>query len=439
MTAFALRSRRAAADALLAREYDELKPEIVATVGGKLAAAGVRLDAADLDAAYNQAWHALHTKLSEGEIVDNHKGLLVSIAHRRALDEHRALHPSRRADPEQLDALSREPDVDARLDDETRLRQFVGGLRERLDRRELQAAALCYVYEYSRPEAARLIGVAPKRMEKIMDAVSRKLAPMIGEIRAGAWCEEHQSLVKAYALGLLDEAGERHALARDHLSDCSSCRRSVLRLRGIAAVAPPVPLGLGAIALLGAAGAGAAGAAAGSGGSGAGAHGGARRLLSDTKTKVAAGTTVALAALIALALSLGGGDDRPQPAAGAPSGPSAQERSQAAADARAAAAREARAVAAARTARRARAAAARRRAAEARRRVQAARVAAATATPPAQVASAPPAATPVEPAPAQPAPATPPPPPAAPAPEPAARSAPEPPLVRDGAEEFELR
>jgi len=445
MTAFALRSRRAAADALLARDYEQLKPEIVATVGGKLAAAGVRLDAADLDAAYNQAWHALHTKLAEGEVVDNHRGLLVSIAHRRALDEHRALHPSRRADAEQLDDLSREPDVDARLDDEMRLRQFVGGLRERLDRRELQAAALCYVYEYSRPEAARLIGVAPKRMEKSMDAVSRKIAPMIGEIRAGAWCEEHRSLVKAYALGLLDEDGERHALARDHLADCSSCRRSVLRLRGIAAIAPPVPLALGAVALLGAgaagAGAGGSGAAGASAGAGAGAAGGSgggpattgsglRHLLSEPRAKIAAAAAVTLAALIALVLSLGG-EKSPRQANGAPTtSAAAARRAAAAADARAEAAREARAAAAARSARRARAAAARRRAAAARRRAQAARAAASSAP-----AAAVPAPTPVQPAP-PPAPAP------DPAPAPAAQPAPEPPeppLVRDGAEEFELR
>ncbi len=99
MTAFTFGNRRAAADALLEREYDELKLEVVTTVAGKLAAAGVRLDAADLDAAYNQAWHALHTKLADGEAVDNRTGLLVAITHRRALDEHRALHVGRRANP----------------------------------------------------------------------------------------------------------------------------------------------------------------------------------------------------------------------------------------------------------------------------------------------------------------------------------------------------
>jgi DNA-directed RNA polymerase specialized sigma24 family protein len=245
-------SRRAAADALLEREYDERRREVVTTVAGKLAAAGVRLDAADLDAAYNQAWHALHTKLAEGEEIDNHTGLLVAIAHRRALDEHRALRLDRRVEVDDLEPLATEHDLEQQLDDETRLRQFLASLRERLDDRELQAAALCYVYDYSRSDAARLIGVPPKRMEKIMDAVSRKLAPALAEIRSGTWCEQHRSLMTAYALGLLEQDGERYALARDHLRDCPSCRRSVLRTRGITAVARPVPLARGlALALLG--------------------------------------------------------------------------------------------------------------------------------------------------------------------------------------------
>ncbi|MDO8189604.1 hypothetical protein Q7L71_28665, partial [Conexibacter sp. CPCC 205706] len=342
------RRARAEADALLAREYEALKPEVVRTVGAKLAASGVRLPEADLDAVYNLAWHALHTKLAAGEEVGNRAGLLVAIAHRRALDEHRASHPSRRADAAELDELPREDAVAERLDDVTELRQFVAGLRERLDRRELEAAALCYVYEYTRPEAAAAIGVKPKRMEKIMDAVSKKITPLLGEIRAGAWCEQHRSLMTAYALELLEPAGERHRLAREHLDGCSSCRRAVLRARGIAAVAPPLPLlalagglvgagvvgaasGTGAAAGRGgaSAGAGAAsggaaggggGAAAGGAASGASAGGGhgAASLAGHglaVRAKVAAAvatvTVVAAAVAGAFALDLVGGDDKP--------------------------------------------------------------------------------------------------------------------------------
>ena len=431
------RRARAKADALLQREYEALKPEVTRTVASKLAASGARLPEADIDAVYNLAWHALHTKLAAGEEIANRTGLLVSIAHRRALDEHRASHPSRRADAEQLDELPREDPVAERLDDVTQLRQFVASLRERLDRRELEAAALCYVYDYTRPEAARAIGVAPKRMEKIMDAVSKKVSPLVGEIRAGAWCEQHRSLMTAYALELLAPDGERYRLAREHLDGCSACRRAVLRTRGIAAVAPPLPLLAMAGGIVGVAGAGAAatagGGAGGSGGAGAaagghGAGGGASHGL-GTRAKAALATVVVVAAAIAaaLALGLGGSDDEP---AKAPAAPARTTTPQQLARARAERAARARARARAEAQARARREAARRRA---RREAAAAAAAARTAAaPPAQEPAAPPPVSEPEP---------PPPPPAA-TPEPPPAAAPEPqrePPTRDGAEEFDLR
>ncbi|HEY4278467.1 MAG TPA: hypothetical protein VGM91_09625 [Conexibacter sp.] len=463
---------RATADALLAREYDELKPAVVKTVAAKLAAAGVRLPEADLDAFYNQAWHGLHTMLATGEQVDNRTAMLVTIAFRRAIDEHRALQAARRADVEQLDEIAVEPDVDARLDDATRLRQFVGGLRQTLDRRELEAAALCYVYELSRPEAARLIGVRPRRMEKIMDGVSRKLAPMIGEIRNDEWCEANHSLVKAYALGLLDEEGERYRLARDHLADCSACRRTVLRTRGIATVVPPIPLAFAALAAVGV-GAGAGVAAGGTAGAGVGAgtasagasplgaaagrgaaHGGAAHGAShgaSLRAKIAVGgaVTVAVAAAVAIAATLlGGGGGHSSTAtqsiqaarlqAAEQARAAARARAQAEAAARARATARARSDAAARRAHARQLAAVRRNAATPEHPIEtkANAVTVTTTPPPAppveqQQPTTPPPAPPVQ----QQPPATPPP-ASAPAKRPTVPS--RQPPVRDGAEEFDL-
>ncbi len=448
------RRARAEADALLAREYEALKPEVVRTVGAKLAASGVRLPEADLDAVYNLAWHALHTKLVDGEEVGNRTGLLVAIAHRRALDEHRATHPSRRAEAEQLDAVTQEDGVAERLDDVTDLHQFVAGLRERLDRRELEAAALCYVYEYTRPEAARAIGVAPKRMEKIMDAVSKKITPLLGEIRSGVWCEQHRSLMTAYALELLEPGGERHRLAREHLDGCSACRRSVLRTRGIAAVAPPLPLialvgagvvGAGAAASAG--GAGAAGASAGGHGAGGGVgHG----LAARAKVAAVAAAVVVVAAAVAAAFALdlvGGGSDKPATPVSQPT-PQQQQLARARAERAARARARARARAELEARARARREAARRRARRAAARTTPARTPAAPPQAPAATTPAAPDPSPgTSPAagetPAPPPAATPPasttpaaPPPAATTPEPPARAA-EP--SRDGAEEFDLR
>ena len=230
------------ADTVLARDYERLKPDILRTVRGKLAASGVRFDDSDLDGFYNQAWHGVHTKLAEGERVENVNGLLVTITQRRALDEFRALRAESRVDAEALLGHGIDPDLASQVDDHTRLRQFIEGMRERLNGREREAAALCYVQDYSRPEAAQAMGIKPRRMEKIMDGVSKKVGAFVGDIERDEWCDARHSMIKAYALGLLDPEGERYALAQEHLESCSRCRRDVLRMRGIAALGPPPAL-----------------------------------------------------------------------------------------------------------------------------------------------------------------------------------------------------
>lgn len=415
---------RSPAERLLADEYERCKGEVVRTVTAKLAASGVRAVDLDLDACYNDAWHALYAKLQEGEPVDSRTGLLVTIAHRRALDEHRALRARPHADVDALAGMGVEPDVAGRLDDARRLRLLIEGMRERLDRRERQAAALCWLYDYTRPEAARALGVTPKRMEKIMDRVSRRLRELVGEIQAGERCAGHGSLMRAYAIGLLEEGGERHRLARDHLDDCSACRRRVLTMRGIAAVAPPVP-----IALLAVEGVGGAATASGASGGGAAVGGGVGAKAAATASPLAGlgGKVVAIGAAAAVAVTAAvvlPGADRRDPA---PAGTAPAQVGAAPATGGSAAAPPAASV---------RRGAARRRVARRDRNAARARPTATTPDPPpANVAPAPqpdPAPAPVptpEPAPA-----------AAPAPTPEPTPAPAAPQpVRDGAEEFELR
>ena len=244
------------ADTVLARDYERLKPDILRTVRGKLASSGVRFDDLDLDAFYNQAWHGVHTKLAEGERIENVSGLLVTIAQRRALDEFRALKMESRVDADLLDGQRVDLDLAAAVDDHMRLRYFIEGMREKLHGREREAAALCYVQDYSRPEAAQAMGIKPRRMEKLMDGVSKKVGAFVGDIQRDEWCDARHSMIKAYALGLLDPEGERYALAAEHLESCSACRRDVIRMRGIAALSPPVPLMMAALVGAGATGAG---------------------------------------------------------------------------------------------------------------------------------------------------------------------------------------
>ena len=234
MTAHQLLRRRRA-DELLTRDYESLRREVLAGVRGQLARRGVRVDDADLDAFYNQAWQGLYDQLLAGREVRNAAGFLVVVCVRRAVDELRKAHLDRRAAQEDVGELGRDEDHAARIDDATKLRQFVEGLRDRLTLRECQAATLCYLHDYTRPEAAVLLGVEPKRMDKIMDGVSKKVGEFVRAIEAGRWCQERGSLMRAYAFGVLAEEGERRRLAGDHLASCSPCRSYVRSLRGLSA------------------------------------------------------------------------------------------------------------------------------------------------------------------------------------------------------------
>ncbi len=228
-----------AAEREIERDYAQLEAEVVGTARAKLDQTGGTIDEQALAAAYNQAWHALYTERVAGTEIANRVGFLVQVTYRRALDERRAAARRTATDPTALE-VGVDPDLDARLDDALRVRALMQGMRERLDGRELRAAALCYLHGYTRPEAAAALGVRPRRFEKVMDRVSREMSGLVGDLRGDEWCDSRRSLIGAYALGVLDVEGERYRLAADHLEDCAACRRRVLCMRGLAGVAPPV-------------------------------------------------------------------------------------------------------------------------------------------------------------------------------------------------------
>ena len=322
------RRSQARAERVVQREYAELRAPTLRALRSRLAGQSISFDDADLDAFYNQAWHGLYEQLARGEEIENRAGFLVVASHRRAIEELRRLHPDRRADGVEPEATGQDADLAQNLDDRRRLTGLMEGMRERLSERERQAAALCYLHGYSRPEAAAALGLAPKRMEKLMDGVSGKLGTLTSEIDEGDWCETRQSLMKAYAYGVLDPDGERYALARAHLDECPACRRYVRGLRGIAAVVPPVwlPLaGLGILGLGGASAASVAGAPGGSGTAGAGAASGAGAGGGGGMGIAAAAASVAIVAggIGTWAVVSGGGEDPARPAATAPVAPPA--------------------------------------------------------------------------------------------------------------------
>jgi DNA-directed RNA polymerase specialized sigma24 family protein len=281
---------------LIAENYEGLKAEVLATVRGKLAVDSLHPDATDLDAAYNAAWHGLYEQFSrDPNAVRDLGGWLATIAYRRAIDEIRSARLKYRAvtsDGGQNAAADGcyEFDVDDAITDRQKYRQWLLSLRLRLDKREQQAVTLCVLHEYSRKDASELMGIDIRRLDKLMVAASKKLGGLLESIDRGDWCEDQRSLIKAYALGLHDEGGERHALAIAHLTECQACGAYVRSLRGLTIALPAPAL------LAGAASAGGGIAAAlsglfnggGAGASGTAAAGGGATLLGAIGAKSAA-------------------------------------------------------------------------------------------------------------------------------------------------------
>ena len=242
--------RRYRAERLLRKDFTGLRARVLAIVRSQLRSKGIKLDPADLDACYSQAWHGLYATLLEGEAVENPSAWLVLVTFRRAIDEYRAKGRAGVVEGEDRRSYPREPDASAQdlaaeLDDRVRLRQLFEGMRASLSPRECQAASLCYLQGLSRAEAAERMGVSEARMRKLMEGtgasrpgVAGKLGELLETVKLGSWCEQQGSLMRAYAFGILDPEGERHARAVAHCKQCPACRAHVASLRGLASVLP---------------------------------------------------------------------------------------------------------------------------------------------------------------------------------------------------------
>lgn len=236
-----LHLRRYRAERLLRAQFDELRGTVLGTVRARM---GSALPEADLEACYSLAWHRLYAAIEAGEEIQSPAAWLILVTHRRAIDEQRA----RRGGAElRSDAGAVDPDFAAELDNRAKLRRLMEGLSADLSDRERQAACLCYLQGLTREQAARRMGIAPRRMQKLMEGrgdgrpgVAAKVGALTRTIAEGRFCDEHASLMRAFAFGILDPEGERHRVALAHRESCPACRAYVLSLRGLAAVLPPV-------------------------------------------------------------------------------------------------------------------------------------------------------------------------------------------------------
>jgi DNA-directed RNA polymerase specialized sigma24 family protein len=260
MTGSALRRYRA--ERLLRKDFPGLRAKVLAVVRSQLGAKGIALGHSDLEDCYSQAFAGLYTTVIEGEEVENPTGWLVTVTCRRAIDESRAAARRRAiweeltvghslASPDDLWPAAPARDVAGALDDRATLRHLFEGLRSSLSSRECEAASLCYLQGLTRAEAAKQMGIGEARMRKLMEGdssgrqgVAGKVGELLSTIKAGEWCEQQSSLMRAYAFGILDPEGKRHELAVAHSRECPACRAHVASLRGLAAVLPPLPLTL---------------------------------------------------------------------------------------------------------------------------------------------------------------------------------------------------
>jgi DNA-directed RNA polymerase specialized sigma24 family protein len=270
--------RRYRAERLLRKGFPELRSKVLGVVRSQLRGKGITLDTADLEACYAEAWQGLYATVLGGEQVENPSAWLVLVTFRRAIDESRAASRAGVVKGGEMGACpplsgAQTFDLASVLDDRTRLREVFEAMRATLSARECEAASLCYLQGLSRAEAAKQIGISEARMRKLMEGtgpgrpgVAAKVGELLDTIKGGGWCEQQSSLMRAYAFGVLDPEGERHALAVAHRNACPACRAYVASLRGLASVLPPLPL-LSRFVLAGGAGATAGGSSVATGGS----------------------------------------------------------------------------------------------------------------------------------------------------------------------------
>ena len=227
---------------VIAEHYEPLKPDVLATVRGKLAVDNLHPDPSDLEAAYNAAWHALYEQSGQrGDEVSNLGGWLATITYRRAIDDVRRARAKYRAPVavgESISQLGYELNIDGEIADRQRYHQWLVSVRLRLNAREQQAVSLCVLHEHSRRDASDIMGIDIKRLDKIMVAANKKLGGILEAINRGEWCQDQRSLIKAYAFGLHEEGGERHSLAVAHLMECHACAAYVRSLRGLSVIVP---------------------------------------------------------------------------------------------------------------------------------------------------------------------------------------------------------
>ncbi len=242
MNHIAVDSPEQQAEKTINERYHQLQAEVTTTVRHKLLARKMHIDESDLEEAYCQAWHGVYETIKRGKQISNVTGMLVEITWRRAVDTYRELHTRQQAALDVEQPIT-DLDLDAQLDDRIKFKRFIAQVRRNLNPRECEAVSLCVIHGYPRAEAAKIMGLRRRQIEKLMDGATKKISGIVASIAArGCGSEEWARLMRDYALGLIAERDRDYPRAVEHVAQCAACNRYVKGLGGLAAVLPVGPL-----------------------------------------------------------------------------------------------------------------------------------------------------------------------------------------------------
>ena len=237
-------SPRQEAEALADANYEALKEVVLRSVRSRLFSRSVRLDRIDLEEAYNLAWHGVCQAIAQGRRVGNLAGLLVDITGKRAIDIYRQRNEAMFAEAD-VETRAVELDLAERVDDRQKIDHLLERLKDRLSDVQRNAVTLCLLHGYTRPEAARLLGIEPVAFEKVMDRATKKISGVVAAMDGrGCGDDEWARALRSFALGVIGEDSPDYERVAAHVRECVSCERYVVGLRGLAAVLPPLGLPL---------------------------------------------------------------------------------------------------------------------------------------------------------------------------------------------------
>src|SRR4051794_30081829 len=192
------------------REYVEHRGEVLAMLRREFPRFR-----ADVDELYQQAWIEFLELRATGATIANPRALLHKIAWRAARARVRRMKPE--LHEPQSGVLLDVPDQDPTPDEHAQVRIDADAVRvvvESLDDRHAAALKLRFDYGLSSREVQRVLGLSPKRLEKIVTEAYAELSAQLGpdpDADTTPWLRRQRSLLLACEAGVATSRQVRRA------------------------------------------------------------------------------------------------------------------------------------------------------------------------------------------------------------------------------------